>query len=248
MMRIAGRRLGSFVPPEHGAWAMLLVPFLLGALSAGPRWVSWVLLLAWLAAYGTSYFTLRWYRTRRLRHRGRRFRGPAMTYATVLVVAGSVVAWQEPWVLLAVWLFVPFEAVSAWYALHGDERSWVAGTAAATAASLMAPLAFRVTGGDDAALSATLFLVSWLAFTGAVLHVKSTIRERDDPRYRRASIGFHVVAAVVAGALDPWLLVPFGFLLARAVLVPQHGWRPARIGAVEIVGSSLVLIVPLLVL
>lgn len=242
---MARGRFGSFIPPEHGAWAMLLVPFLLGALTAGPEWVSWVLLVAWLAAYGAAYFTLRWYRTRHLRHGGRRFRTPAITYGVVLAVAGSVVAWQQPWVLLAVWVFVPFEAVSAGYALRGDERSWVAGVAAATAASLMAPLAFRVSGGDDATLAAALFTVSWLAFVGAVLHVKSTIRERDDPRYRRASVLFHVGAVAVAGLIEPWLLVPFGYLLARAVLVPQHGWRPARIGAVEIVGSALVLVVTL---
>lgn len=244
---MAHRRLGTFVPPEHGAWAMLLVPFLLGTFTAEPGWLSAVLLVAWLSAYGATYFGLRWYRTRRLRHRGRRFRIPALTYGALLVVAGAIVAWNQPWVLAAVWLFVPFELVSAWYALRGDERSWVAGLASATAASLMAPLAYRVAEGDQASVAAVLFIVCWLAFCGAVLHVKSTIRERDDPRYRKASIAFHAAAVPVAGALDPWLLVPFGFLLGRAVAVPQHGWRPARIGAVEIVGSVLVLVVTLLV-
>ena len=33
---MAHRRLGTFVPPEHGAWAMLLVPFLLGTFTAEP--------------------------------------------------------------------------------------------------------------------------------------------------------------------------------------------------------------------
>lgn len=244
---MAHGRLGAFVPPEHGAWAMLLVPFLLGTFTADPNWLSAILLVAWLSAYGTTYFALRWYRTRHLRHRGRRFRAPALTYGALLAVSGAIVAWQQPWVLAAVWLFVPFESVSAWYSLRGDERSWVAGLASATAVSLMAPLAYRVADGEQALVAAVLFVVCWLAFCGAVLHVKSTIRERDDPRYRTASIAFHAVAALVAGTLDPWLLVPFGFLLGRAVAVPQHGWRPARIGAVEIVGSLLVLVVTALV-
>ena len=226
---------------------MLLVPFLLGTFAAEPYWLSGILLVAWLSAYGATYFALRWYRTRHLRHRGRRFRTPALTYGTLLAVTGGIVAWQQPWVLAAVWFFVPFESVSAWYALRGDERSWVAGLASATAASLMAPVAYHVADGGQTSVAAVLFVVSWLAFCGAVLHVKSTIRERDDPRYRRASIAFHAVAALIAGVLDPWLLIPFGFLLGRAVAVPQHGWRPARIGAVEIVGSVLVLVVTLLV-
>ena len=60
-----------------------------------------------------------------------------------------------------------------------------------------------------------------------------------------ASIAFHVVALwPLAVWIDPLLAIPFGFLLVRAVAVPQHGWRPAQIGAVEIVGSLLVLAVP----
>jgi hypothetical protein len=244
---VAPVRLRAFVPPEHGAWAMLLVPFLLGTFAAEPSWLSGILLVAWLSAYGATYFALRWHRTRHLRHRGRRFRAPALTYGALLAVSGAIVAWQQPWVLVAVWLFVPFKSVAAWYALRGDERSWVAGVASATAASLMAPLAYGVADGGQVSVAALLFAVCWLAFCGTVLHVKSTIRERDDPRYRTASVAFHAVAALVAGALDPWLLVPFGFLLARAAAVPQQGWRPARIGAVEIVGSVLVLVVTLLV-
>jgi hypothetical protein len=81
-----------------------------------------------------------------------------------------------------------------------------------------------------------------------VLHVKSTIRERDDRRYRWASIAFHVVALGVTLWIDPWLALPFGYLLLRAVVVPQHGWRPARIGVVEIVGSVLVVVTSLVAL
>ncbi len=79
-----------YVPPEHGAWAMLLVPFALGTFSATPSWWSLLLLTAWLAAYLTSYFALRWWKTRKLAHRGRRFRAPAIGYATLLLVSGSV--------------------------------------------------------------------------------------------------------------------------------------------------------------
>ncbi|MCZ3387733.1 MAG: hypothetical protein LH645_01125 [Actinomycetia bacterium] len=87
-----------------------------------------------------------------------------------------------------------------------------------------------------------------MALTGSVLHVKSTIRERDNPRYRTASIAFHSVGLVVALWIDPLLALPFGFLLIRAVVVPQHGWRPTRIGAVEILGSLIVLAVAIVAL
>jgi hypothetical protein len=224
---------------------MLLVPFLLGTFSASPTWTSALLLVSWLSAYLTSYFALHWWRARHRSHRGVRFRTPAVVYATVLLVSGAVLVIDQPWLLVAALLFVPFEALAAWYALHGQERSWVAGVASATAASLMAPVSYRLADGGDESLAAALFAISWLAFVGTVLHVKSTIRERANPRFRAVSIAFHVGALGCAAWIDPWLAVPFGFLLARSVAVPQQGWRPARIGAVEIVGSALVLVVPL---
>jgi YwiC-like protein len=234
-----------YLPPEHGAWAMLLVPFLLGTFAAAPTSLSALLLVSWLAAYLTNYFTLHWWRARHRSHRGVRFRTPAVVYATVLAVSGAVLVLEQPWLLLAALLFVPFEALAAWYALRGEERSWVAGVASATAASLMAPVSYRVADGGDESLAAALFAICWLAFVGTVLHVKSTIRERANPRFRAISIAFHVVALGCAVRIDPWLAIPFGFLMIRSVAVPQQGWRPARIGAVEIVGSTLVLVVPL---
>lgn len=226
---------------------MLLVPFLLGTFAADPSWWSLLLLVTWLATYLAGYFLTRWLKTRHLSHRGARFRPAAILYSAIVVLGGLTLVVVEPWLLLAALAFIPFEAVVVWFALRGDERSWIAGVAAATAASLMAPVSYHFADGDDRSVAARLFVISWLAFVGSVLHVKSTIRERDDVRFRRVSIAFHVAAALVAALIDPVLLIPFGFLLARAVLVPRHGWRPARIGAVEIVGALLVLIVPLLV-
>jgi hypothetical protein len=224
---------------------MLLVPFLLGTFAADPTWWSVLLLVSWLGAYLTSYFTVHWWRTRHRSHRGARFRTPALVYAAVLGLTGAVLVAAEPWLLLAALALLPFEAVAAWFALHGRERSWVAGWASATAASLMAPISYRFAGGTDQQLALELFVICWLAFAGTVLHVKSTIRERDNPRLRTTSIVFHLAALVCSVLIDPWLAIPFGYLLVRSVAVPQHGWRPGRIGAVEVVGATLVLVVPL---
>jgi hypothetical protein len=240
--------VSAYIPPEHGAWAMLLVPFLLGTFSATPSWWSLLLLVAWLAAYLTTYFAVRWLKTRRLRHRGVRFRTPMIGYAAVLTTTGAALVIAEPWLLAAALAFVPFELVAVVLALKGRERCWVAGVASATAASLMAPVSYRVADGDDRQLALLLFTVSWLSLAGVVLHVKSTIRERDDRRFRWASIAFHLVALGLAIWIEPWMALPFGYLLLRAIFVPQHGWRPARIGAVEIVGSVLVLVTTLIAL
>ena len=227
---------------------MLIVPFALGTFSATPSLLSLLLLVAWLAAYLTSYFALRWWKTRKLAHRGLRFRAPTLVYGTLLSVAGATLVVIEPWLLVAALGFLPLESAAIALALSGRERSLTAGVASATAASLMAPVAYRTADGDDWTLAFALLAVSWLALTGSVLHVKSTIRERNDPRYRAASIAFHSVALLIATWIEPFLAIAFGFLLIRAVVVPRHGWRPAQIGAVEIVGSLLFVAVALFAL
>ncbi|SCL15329.1 YwiC-like family protein [Micromonospora inyonensis] len=45
------RTARKYIPPQHGAWAMLLVPWLAGVLVAGFRWLHLPLLVAWLAGY-----------------------------------------------------------------------------------------------------------------------------------------------------------------------------------------------------
>lgn len=240
------RKVAQFIPPEHGAWALLLVPYLVGTFAGDPSGWSLVLLVAWLAAYLSSYYAIHWWKSRHLRHGGRRFRPPALTYGAVLAMTGVALVWWRPWLLGAALMFVPFEAVAATLALRGNERSWVAGVSSATAAGLMAPLAYWVASGDQLGVAAELLTVAWLALVGSVLHVKSTIRERNNVRARWASIAFHAAALLIVVTIDPLYAVPFGFLLARAVAVPQRGWRPGRIGAVEIIGSVLVVTVTLL--
>lgn len=78
--------------------------------------------------------------------------------------------------------------------------------------------------------------------------MKSLIRERRDPRWRRASLAYHVAVLPLAWWLSPWLLLPFAYALARAVAVtPDRKLRPGVIGIVELVGAILLVAVALVV-
>ena len=82
------RTVRQFVPPQHGAWAMLLLPYLAGLLVAGFRWPDLPLLGAWLSGYLLSYFVLQAIKSRR----PRRYRAPLSWYAPItLVLAAPVV-------------------------------------------------------------------------------------------------------------------------------------------------------------
>lgn len=61
-----------FLPPQHGAWAMLAVPYLAGVLVAGWSWVAAPLAGAWLAGYLLSYYLFQAIKTGRPRRLLRR--------------------------------------------------------------------------------------------------------------------------------------------------------------------------------
>jgi len=238
----ARRLLRHWVPPQHGAWAMLLLPFAVGALRAGPGWIHLPLLVAWLAGYLFSYYGQLAIKTRTVT----RVRPQLLGYGAITVAAGLPVVLARPALLWAAPAMAPLLAVNAWYARRRRERALPNGIASVVQSSLMTFVAAAAVGfapvrvaGDAVALL--------LYFVGSLLYVKTMIRERGDVRYLRASIGFHVLAVAVAGWLSPLLLVPFGWLLVRAVVMPRRNPSVKQVGLLELPPSLLLVAVLLLV-
>lgn len=224
---------------------MLIVPVLLGAIASSWTWLTLPLFIAWIDAYLLSYYLLQWWKTRKLH----RFLAPIRLYGVVLVVLGGALVVAEPWLALVALAFLPFAAVNFWYARRKDERALVNGLVSVTQACLMLPVTYALGGGDDWHRAAVLTAASWLYFAGTVLYVKTMIREKGDPTYLRGSIGFHLVALVVATVLEPWLALPFAAYLVRAVVLPRRAavqpLRPGRIGVIEIANTLLLVVVSL---
>ncbi|ATE55898.1 YwiC-like family protein [Actinosynnema pretiosum] len=234
----SGRVVRKFLPPQHGAWAMLLLPYLAGVLSAGWRWWDLPLLGAWLSGYLLSYFALQAVKTRR----PGKFREQLTWYGAVTAAFALPVLVACPRLLLFAPAYGALIGVNCWYAYRRRERALVNDLVSVVQSCLMVLVVAVVA---DAPLSGALvpFLVTLLYFTGTVLYVKTMIRERGNRAYLVASVAFHVVAL---GAVAPFGLlsaVVFAGLLARAWVLPGHPLTPRQVGLAEIVASALVLVV-----
>ncbi len=86
-----------------------------------------------------------------------------------------------------------------------------------------------------------VFVLCLAYFLGTVFYVKTMIRERHNPTYRRWSISYHLFAVAIAGWLSPWAVALFAWLLVRAALLPRRGLTPKRVGLVEIANCVLLL-------
>ncbi len=225
-----------WLPPQHGAWAMLLVPFAAGMLHAR-SWVLVPLLLAWLAGYLASYFALQAVKTRRVR----RVLPQLPVYAGVAAASAAVVVGARPAVLACAPAFAVLIAVTWWYARRRRDRALGSDAASVLQACLMV-LVVQTAAGAAVGPALGTFLACLLYFAGTVLYVKTVIRERGDRRYLAASLAFHAVAVVASAALSPWLVPVFGWFLLRAAVLPGRGPAVRRVGLIEVVGSIALLL------
>ncbi|MFG2998364.1 YwiC-like family protein [Streptomyces sp. NPDC048340] len=235
-----------WIPDQHGAWAMLAVPFLAGTLLAPrPRWAHALLFAAWLLGYVAVFHAQQWLRLHRrgLRSAGRHGR-PAVVFGAAFAAAGGPVAALHPWLVVAALTASPFVAVNTYFAWRGRERALVNGLAAVVPACGMLLVAGRLGGAGPLWAPA---LACLLYFAGTVPYVKTMIRERNSRAYYRGSVAHHAAALAAACCLSPWLALPFAAYLARAAALPGRALKAPVIGAVEVVCSAALLAALLLV-
>ena len=232
----------TFVPPQHGAWAMLTVPYLAGLLVAGWSWVAAPLGIAWLAGYLLSYYAFLAIKT----GRPGRWRAQLLVYSALAVPLVGVVVWARPSVLWYAPAFAALWAVNAWYARRRQERALLNDLSSVVQSCLMV---FVVATVAEAPLADAggAFAVCLAYFAGTTLYVKTMIRERNNATYRWWSIGYHALAfaavtvLAVAGRLGLVWVGVFGWFLARAWVFPGRGLAPKQVGLIEIANCMLLL-------
>lgn len=227
-----------FLPPQHGAWAMLAVPYLAGVLVAGWRWPVAPLAGAWLAGYLLSYFVFQAVKSRR----PRRYRTQITLYAVLALPLAAVVVAARPTVLWYAPAYAVLWGINAWYARRRRERALLNDLASVVQSCLIVFVVATITGTDPVAV-AGVFAACLAYFAGTALFVKTMIRERGDPAYRRWSVGYHAAVLPLAAWLSPLLGALFAWLLVRAWWLPGRRLAPKHVGMIEIANSVLLLLV-----
>lgn len=228
-----------YIPRQHGAWAMLILPLLFGVIASGPVWQHALLFLAWLLAYLFADAGLQWIRT----HRRASYLGPLRLYGGLLLPVGAALLILEPELLLFLPLLVPLMLVNVYYARRNRERAFMNDLAAVVTFSLMTFAAFRVGDGTDLRLASELFALSLLYFTGTIFYVKTMIREKNNPAFYRYSVAYHGAFLAVAVLMYPSAVIAAAaLLLIRAVVSPRLKLTIKTIGMLEIAGAVLMLV------
>jgi hypothetical protein len=227
----------AYVPAQHGAWAMLFVPFILGVFGVGPVWLHAPLFLFWLSAYLFSNAFLQWVKTNNIGRCGK----PMLLYGSVLASAGILLAAVKPSLVLWAPAFVPLFLVNVRYARKNRERAFLNDLAAVTQFSLIIFVAWAAADGGDWQTARTLFFLNLMYFTGTIFYVKTVIREKHNPRFYAMSVLYHALLPAVAAAAcrSGWLALMFALLFVRAAWMPRTKPAVKTVGLLEFAMATL---------
>jgi hypothetical protein len=247
-------RLTTIVlPTEHGGWAFVLVPLLLGLLvapSAAGGWLSLATVSVFLTRQPLRLALGDWRRDK-IYPRTRWAAGYAVGFSLLaLVAAGLAVLTTQHAFWLPLVLAIPLGGVQLAADLRRQSRSLMAELAGAAALQTSGAMLVLAAGWSvERALALWLVLLVWA--TTSILYVRVRVRRAREPAISTAPVwlahsgGLVIIGLLAFRGLLPWIAVPGMLLLilrAGIGLHPsQHGVRTLIIGLQEI-GVSLLLV------
>lgn len=246
------------LPAEHGGWAFLGEPILLG-LAVAPSWAGGLVALAAVAGFLARPPLRLLLGDRR---RGRRYPRTALAERAFVALAllgasalaGALALARGP-VPLALAAAAPLATAALALDLGRRSREAVSESLAALALGGVAA-AIVLGAGRPPRIAFALWALLALRALPAIAYVRARLRlDRGEPANPALALGLHVAAGAAGLALAPGLFAAgplawaFGLLAARAAfgLSPRRPrWRTAWLGVSEVVaGAAFVVLVAL---
>ena len=238
----------AWLPSQHGAWAMLAVPLLVGVAAGGFSPWQVVLAAAAVSGYLASATAQAWARSRR-----RGPLAPPLTYGAVFVALGLALVATHPALLAALVVLVPATIVVAAGARPGTRRDLANTLAQVAQATVLVPAAASLGPSADPATIAEATAIAAAYLLGTVLVVRSVLRERGNVAFAAFSAGYHLALLAMAVVALPWPYAALALgLTGRAVALPllqgrwagtDHPLRPVHVGMVELAAGVALVVV-----
>jgi hypothetical protein len=247
------------LPKEHGSWAMLIVPLLVGFILA-PTWHGRVLVLLvaafgfFLARYPLATLVKTW---RRKTNRAYLWRWTAI-YGGVTVLSGAWLVFAQGlwWLLVMGIIGGALVCFHLWLVSRRQEMSVMGELSGILGLALGAPMAYYAASGQLDQTAALLWLVNVLYFGGTVFYIKLKVRYQPrlpapaQPAQRllkaKACLAYQTIALTtlillatlrLAPILTPLALVPATFKVLYGVWQWQdkRSLSLVRLGITEII-------------
>ncbi|MDL4842908.1 YwiC-like family protein [Aquibacillus rhizosphaerae] len=229
-----------FLPKQHGAWAMLIVPFGLGIVSGGMDWLQIPLGVAWIALYLSTYPLLLAVKKKKIKFH---LKWSAIYFIIALIFITPVML-KEPVIIIVGLLMTPFFFLNLYFSRKKKDRLFLNDLSAIIAFSLSGLATYYLGTNQWNATAWVVASVCILFFVGSTFFIKTLIREKKNPAYRWISWTYHSILClaliIIGNGLMALAFIPS---LIRSIYFPGKTLKPMNMGIIEIVNSAIFFIV-----
>lgn len=222
----------ALIPKQHGAWAMLLIPFCLGIVKGGAVLWHIPLFLGWLFLYLAVYPVTLALKKKQINAYQKwifYYSVPACSFLLAAVI-------HKPSFIWLAFSLLPLFLIHVYYARRKNERALL---------NDFAGVFFFCAGGFASCWLGTETLDGWawfifaqsaLFFIGSSFYVKSVIREKNNRGFAYWSWGYHLLLPLLSAAFGAgWAVLAFIPSSLRAWFFHGKKWPVQTIGILEIV-------------
>jgi len=225
-----------FMPKQHGAWAMVIIPFWLGVVSGGFVWEHIPFFFGWLLLYLSTYPMLLLFKRKKLKY----YAKWSIIYFVPAVLLLLFPLFERPSTAWFGVMMLPFFLVNAYFSSQNKDRALTNDFSAIGAFSLAGIASAYLATGSINKEAILVFAVSCLFFIGSTFFVKSMIREKKNTNFKWISWSYHLMIPILWAVSAHWLValafVPSTF---RALYYYGKGLTPKQIGIYEIINSTI---------
>jgi hypothetical protein len=229
-----------FLPKQHGAWAMIIIPFWLGVIAGGFTWQHIPFFIGWVLLYLATYPMLMLFKKKKIKF----YSKWTVIYLLPALFFLFVPLFKMPSIVYFGLIMIPFFIINAYYTSKNNDRALMNDFSAIIAFSI-AGLASSYLGQGQITMEALLvFSVSILFFAGCTFYVKTMIREKKNLQFKWISWVYHSLLLVVWFVLGYWIVaIAYIPSLYRAIAFYGKPLSPMKIGVYEIINSAIFLVV-----
>jgi len=231
-----------FMPKQHGAWAMLIIPFWLGAAASEIVWQHVSFFIGWLLLYLGTYPLLLMFKKKKIPF----YRKWALIYIIPALVFLMVPLFTTPTIVSFGLAMLPFFMLNAYFSAKNKDRAILNDLSAIVVFSIAGLASSYLPGGEINQNAILVFAASILFFTGSTFYVKTMIREKKNSQFKWISWTYHLLVPVLWLAAGE-VIVAVAALpsLIRAVVFYGKPLSVMKVGIYEIVNAVLFFIIML---
>jgi hypothetical protein len=231
-----------FMPKQHGAWAMLIIPFWLGAAASEIIWQHVPFFIGWLLLYLATYPLLLIFKKKKIPF----YRKWALIYMVPAIVFLLIPLFTTPTIAYFGFSMIPFFILNAYFSAKNKDRALMNDLSAIVVFSIAGLASSYLPGGTINEEAILVFAASILFFTGSTFYVKTMIREKKNTNFKWISWTYHFLVPILwLGAGEAIVAAAAVPSLVRAVAFYGKPLSVMKVGIYEIVNAALFFIIML---